>query len=62
MQRHTFKNRDFGSYITVYKRKGENWKADLNFFDGDKELDALDNCKDLLRQAINYIERASDFR
>ena len=56
MKRKDFKYKDMGSYIMAYQRKGEKFLADLNFFDGDRNLDELKKIRSLLDQAIEYIE------
>jgi len=55
-----FKEPQAGSYVTVYQRPGEDVMLDVQFFDGDRNLDEAILCKRLLDAAIKQAREWSE--
>lgn len=52
MKSKTFKHSDMGSYVTAFKRPGEDWIFDFNFFDGERTYAQLAKLSELMSEAI----------
>ena len=50
-----FDIKNSGAYIQAYKRDKENWKFDLNFFNGDRTEKQLRDLKRLIEESLEYV-------
>lgn len=52
MKTKTVDVKESGAYVQCYQRIGERPQADLNFFDGDRDLEEVIKRRDALNEAI----------